>query len=115
MDLDYCLGNPALGLAQFLIGLGGLDMSCPWRRRQRHVRRCQRMFLHAYLRKADPAVGEDLLFFYPLKLCEVWERHVQARPAFRTYLTWHYGDRLRRFLTAMSTPHAYRDVADLFA
>ncbi len=98
IDLDYSAGNPAIGLAQFLVGLDRLGLRHPLARPGPQVAAWKRCFLDAYGAQAPPSVAEDLVFFYPWVLLQILRQHAAGHPWLRWYLSAHYGRRLREFL-----------------
>jgi hypothetical protein len=104
IDQDYGVGNPALGLAFFLVTLDrlGLRHPLPWQRAR--IAAWKAVFLESYFQNADPWIAEDLPFFYAWTLARQLRRHVLGprwgRWLFRPYIRWSYGRHLREFLSA---------------
>ncbi len=98
IDLDYGCGNPAFGLAQFLVSLDRKGIRGWFAFPRGCVADWKRAFAVAYLREMPGTVAEDLLFFYPWALVRMLERHIQGRPWFRGFLIRQYAACLHQFL-----------------
>jgi len=98
VDPDYACGNPAMAVAQFLVGLDRDATALPHWHGRSLIRSWQRTFLRQYLESGPAEVAEELLFFYPWALLKLFEQHVAARPWSGWLFGWSYGVRLREFL-----------------
>lgn len=103
IDLDCSCGSPGIGVAVFLVALDRLGSRFPGRDHQALLSRWKKHFLRGYAKHADSSIGEDVTFFYPWMLGNMFDQHRHHRPMFRPYLRWYYGRRLERFLTALSS------------
>jgi hypothetical protein len=89
IDINYFAGNPAHGLAEFLVSLDRLALRWPPAFRGR-IDGWKRVILKAYLDHAPHSAAEDLLFFYPWKLLLMLQAHAAKRFLYRSYLAWSY-------------------------
>jgi hypothetical protein len=118
IDLDYSAGNPAVGLAQFLVGLDRLGLRHVLTRPAARIAAWKRCVVAAYFEQAPAWVAEDLVYFYPQVLLQMIGQHAAARPWLRWYLAGYYGRRLRGFLTNLDrlpAGGAGRSPAELFS
>lgn len=118
IDPGYAVANPAIGLAQFLVGFDQLGLKWPFPSRFSQIAAWQREFLEGYFRTAARTVADDLVFFYPFVLHQGYELHVGRRPWKRWYLKSFYANRLKSFLANLeriglgrvgTIPHALFD------
>lgn len=118
IDLDCAPMAPALGVALFLVAIDRLGVRHPYDGAQRRLTQWKQTFVESYREWSGSTFGEDLTFFYPWTLLQMFEQHRRHRPALTSYLRWYYGRRLTSFLASL-TRLSPADVAsrpgDLFA
>jgi hypothetical protein len=117
IDLDCAPASPAMGVASFLASLDRLGARYPGRDAQELIAAWKRSFLHAYFASDEPWPEEDLIFFYPWTLLQMFEQHRAEHPWLMPYLRWYYGLRLQRYLgqlQGLSVADITRAPADLF-
>jgi hypothetical protein len=115
IDLDYTAGNPAIGVAQFLVALDRLGTRCPLGPPLRRIASWKQQYLAAYLEGSPHSVAEDLSFFYPSLLVQHLLEHSASRPWLRRYLVAYYGRRLREFLRRLGGDGGRSPVVATFA
>jgi hypothetical protein len=99
IDPDYRSGNPAIGVAHFLVSMDRAGLRRPLPGTAARIAGWQRRFLEAYFRMAPRSVAEDLLFFYPWMLDRCCELHSGASLRLvKGYLEWYYARRMTSFL-----------------
>jgi hypothetical protein len=100
IDQDYGVGNPALGLAFFLLTLDRLGLAHPLPYQRARIAAWKAVFLESYFQHAEPWIAEDLPFFYAWTLVRQVCDAAARRLLFRPYARWHYARCLREFLSA---------------
>jgi hypothetical protein len=117
IDLDCAPASPAMGVASFLASLDRMGARYPAPSSQQQLAAWKRSFLHAYFAANDPWPEEDLIFFYPWTLLQMFEQHRAGHPWLTPYLHWYYGHRLQRYLDQLqqlSVADIVRSPANLF-
>ncbi len=116
-DLD-CQAAPAgVGLGAFVAALDRFGSRYPGDSAQARLAAWKRTFVRAYCDAAGGPIGEDLTFFYPWTLLQMYDQHSRQRPWMRSYFHWYYGRRLEAFLrplAATASAHAAAAPAVLF-
>jgi hypothetical protein len=79
IDLAYCVGNPAMGAAQFLVSINRLRLRRPWLPASLFAR-WRAAFLDGYWPHVPSPYRRDLCFFYAWALLSTIEQHRKARP-----------------------------------
>ncbi len=98
IDLWFAAGNPAHGLAAFLVAMDRMIFRRPTPGFERHVRRSQAAMIAAYAEIAPAAWIEDLVLYYPWVLLSMYRDHRRHRPVFTPLLAAFYTSRLKRFV-----------------
>ena len=114
IDINYFLGHPAINLAVFLVNIAMIGLYRPTPRVRSRLAAWQRIFLDGYMR-VDPNtprwVANDLVFFYPFIILDLFWWHLRRRPQFKLYLGWFYGRLLRDFLVELNEGKTDRPVS----
>jgi hypothetical protein len=113
IDLSFAAGNPAQGLAAFLVAIDRLLLRQPIPRFERRLRRCQARLVAAYSEVAPASAIEDLILFYPWVLLSMYRDHRANRPAFAPALAAFYAQRLKRFVRRLDEGGDWMRAPDL--
>ncbi len=117
IDLNFSAAPAAMGVAQFLGALDRRGSRFPDKVNQKRISLWQRTFVEAYCARGDAKISQDLIFFYPWAVMQVFDQHRRLWPRFTPYLRWYYGRRLAAFLSALrdlSPDVVKRSPAELF-
>jgi hypothetical protein len=98
IDLDCAPGSPAMGVAAFLASLDRMGARHPSPAAQSRLAGWKRAFVDEYFACDHVWPAEDLMFFYPWTVLQMFEQHRADHPWLTPYLQWYYGTRLEQFL-----------------